>query len=96
MWSLLDIVFISLGVCIWVFFLIFSIYFSLNQHLGMLIIIVWASLVVQNVKNPPAMQETGVPSLGWDGLLEKAMADLDFLICSIYFSLNQHHSMLLL
>ena len=78
------------------FFLICSIYFSLNQHLGMFIIIVWASLVVQNVKNPPAMLETGVPSLGWDCLLEKAMADLGFLICSIYFSLNQHHGMLLL
>ena len=25
----------------------------------------WASLVAQLVKNPPAMQETWVPSLGW-------------------------------
>ena len=25
-----------------------------------------ASLVAQMVKNPPAMQETGVPSLGWE------------------------------
>ena len=27
----------------------------------------WASLVVQPVKNPPAMQETWVQSLGWEG-----------------------------
>ena len=26
----------------------------------------WASLVAQLVKNPPAMQETWVRSLGWD------------------------------
>ena len=30
----------------------------------------WASLVVQMVKNLPAMRETWVPSLGWDGPLE--------------------------
>ena len=33
-----------------------------------------ASLVAQTVKNPPAMQETWVPSLGWEGPLEKGMA----------------------
>ena len=32
------------------------------------------SLVVQLVKNPPAMQETWVQSLGCDDLLEKGMA----------------------
>ena len=26
------------------------------------------------VKNPPAMQETGVPFLGWEGPLEKEIA----------------------
>ena len=26
----------------------------------------WASLVAQTVKNPPAMQETWVQSLGWE------------------------------
>ena len=31
----------------------------------------WASLVVQLVNNPPAMQETWVQSLGWEDLLEK-------------------------
>ena len=34
----------------------------------------WASLVVQMVKNPPAMQETWVQSLGWEDPLEKGMA----------------------
>ena len=34
----------------------------------------WASLVAQTVKNLPAMQETLVLSLGWEDLLEKAMA----------------------
>ena len=33
-----------------------------------------ASLVVQMVKNPPAMKETWVWSLGWEDLLEKGMA----------------------
>ena len=31
----------------------------------------WASLVAQLVKNPPAMQETWVWSLGWEDALEK-------------------------
>ena len=34
----------------------------------------WASLVAQLVKNPPAMQETWVPSLGWEDPLEKGKA----------------------
>ena len=33
-----------------------------------------ASLVAQTIKNLPAMQETGVRSLGWEDLLEKGMA----------------------
>ena len=33
-----------------------------------------ASLVVQPVKNPPAMQETWVQPLGWENPLEKEMA----------------------
>ncbi|MES9130246.1 hypothetical protein ABEQ10_11990, partial [Cutibacterium acnes] len=32
------------------------------------------SLVAQRVKNPPAMQETWVQSLGWEDPLEKEMA----------------------
>ena len=31
----------------------------------------WASLVAQLVKNPPAMRETWVQSLGWEDSLEK-------------------------
>ena len=31
----------------------------------------WASIVAQLVKNPPAIQETWVPSLGWEDPLEK-------------------------
>ena len=34
----------------------------------------WASLVAQVVKNPPAMRETWVQSLCWEGLLEGDMA----------------------
>ena len=34
----------------------------------------WASLVAQLVKNPPAMQETWVWSLGWEDALEKGKA----------------------
>ena len=33
-----------------------------------------ASLVAQLVKNPPAMQETPVQFLGWEGALEKGQA----------------------
>ena len=30
--------------------------------------------MAQTVKNPPALQETQVPSLGWEDTLEKGMA----------------------
>ena len=33
----------------------------------------WASLVAQTVKNPPAMRETWVRSLGWEDPLEEGM-----------------------
>ena len=36
----------------------------------------WASLVAQLVKNPPAMWEAWVQSLGWEDLLEKGKATL--------------------
>ena len=35
---------------------------------------VWASLVAQLRKNPPAMQEALVQFLGWEDLLEKGQA----------------------
>ena len=34
----------------------------------------WSSLVAQMVKNPPAMQETWVFSLGWKDPLDAVMA----------------------
>ena len=34
----------------------------------------WASLVAQLVKNPPAMRETWIQSLGWEDSLEKGKA----------------------
>ena len=34
----------------------------------------WASLVAQLVKNPQAMRETWVPSLGWEDPLKKGKA----------------------
>ena len=34
----------------------------------------WVSLVTQMVRNPPAMWETGVRSLGWEDPLEEGMA----------------------
>ena len=36
--------------------------------------VAWASLVAQLVKNPPAVQETRVRSLGWEDPLEKGKA----------------------
>ena len=33
--------------------------------------LIWASLVAQLEKNPPAMRETWIPSLGWEDPLEK-------------------------
>ena len=35
---------------------------------------VWASLVAQMVKNPPAVWETWIRSLGWEDPLGKGMA----------------------
>ena len=36
--------------------------------------VLWASLVTQMVKNPPAVRETWVRSLGWEVPLEEGMA----------------------
>ena len=44
------------------------------EELTIIIDVVWASLVAQLVKNPPAMQETWVQSLGWEDPLEKGNA----------------------
>ena len=45
-----------------------------REGIGYLLQYSWASLVAQLVKNPPAMRETWVPSLGWEDPLEKGMA----------------------
>ena len=39
-----------------------------------LLSLILASLVAQLVKNPPAMRETWVQSLGWEDPLEEGMA----------------------
>ena len=39
-----------------------------------MVLISWASLVVQKIKNRPAMRKTWVPSLGWEDPLEEGMA----------------------
>ena len=41
---------------------------------------VWAYQVAELVKNPPAMQETYVQSLGWEDPLEKEMATLSSIL----------------
>ena len=35
---------------------------------------IWVSLTAQLIKNPPAMQETLIPFLGWEDPLEKGKA----------------------
>ena len=45
-----------------------------GEGIGYLVQYSWASLVAQSVKNPPAMWETWVWSLGWEDPLEKGMA----------------------
>ena len=45
-----------------------------HNYLNANIISSWTSLVAQMVKNPPAMQETWILSLGWEDPLEEGMA----------------------
>ena len=47
---------------------------SPKERIGFPLQYSWASLVAQMVKNPPAMRETWVPSLGWEDHLEEGMA----------------------
>ena len=44
---------------------------SIGEGIGYPLQYSWASLVVQLVKNLPAMQEIWAQSLGWEDLLEK-------------------------
>ena len=47
---------------------------STGEGIGYTLQCSWASLVGQLVKNPPALQETWVRSLGWDDPVEKGKA----------------------
>ena len=47
---------------------------SPHPQIYMMELLARASLVAQSVKNLPAVQETGVQSLGWEDPLEKEMA----------------------
>ena len=47
---------------------------SAGEGIGYPLLYSWASVVAQPVKNPPAMWETWVPSLGWEDPLEEGMA----------------------
>jgi len=47
---------------------------STGEGIGYPLQYFWASLVAQLVKNPPAMRETWVQSLGWEDPLEKGKA----------------------
>ena len=47
---------------------------SPGEGIGYLFQCSWASLVAQLVKNPPAMWETWIQSLGWEDPLEKGTA----------------------
>ena len=47
---------------------------SLGEGIGYPLQCSWASLLAQLVKNPPAMRETWVRSLGWEDPLEKGKA----------------------
>ena len=47
---------------------------SAGERIGYPLQYSWATLVAQLVKNPPAMWETWVQSLGWEDSLEKGIA----------------------
>ena len=47
---------------------------SAGEGIGYPLQSAWASLVAQLVKNPPAMRETRVQSVGWEDPLEKRTA----------------------
>ena len=47
---------------------------SAGERIGYRLPYSWASLMAQPVKNPPAMWETWVQTLGWDDPLEKGKA----------------------
>ena len=46
----------------------------INNCISNAALVIWASLVAQLIKNPPAMWETCVRSLGWEDPLDKGKA----------------------
>ena len=56
---------------IYIYIYIYAIYIYTDTHIYTNI---WTSLLTQHVKNPPAVWETWVWSLGWEDPLEKGMA----------------------
>ena len=56
---------------IYIYIYIYAIYIYADTHIYTNI---WTSLLTQHVKNPPAVWETWVWSLGWEDPLEKGMA----------------------
>ena len=52
----------------------YILYHNIYYIIYIVLYVVWASLVGQLVKNPPAMKETWVQSLGWEDPLEKETA----------------------
>ena len=48
--------------------------YNMNKVINIALYVLWASFVAQPVKNPPAMRETWVRSLGWEDSLEEDMA----------------------
>ena len=54
--------------CFW------NVIYGINSFIFQFPIRVWASPLAQLVKNPPAMRETWVQSLGWEDPLEKGKA----------------------
>ena len=55
---------------------------STGERIGYPLQCSWASLVAQLVKNPPAMWETRVQSLGWEDPLEKGKATHSSILAS--------------
>ena len=47
---------------------------SLGEGIGYPLRYSWTSLVAQTVKNPPAMREIWIQSLGWEDTLKEGMA----------------------
>ena len=54
---------------IWISLMIIAV-----KHFFIYLLAIWASLVAQLVRNPPAMRETWLRSLGWEDPMEKGKA----------------------